>query len=94
MEFLFLESWSPYLVGVLIGLLNIVAMIISGKALGASTSFVKVGAYLVKVVDKEKVKSNSYYQKHKPQLDWGIMLVFGIVIGAFLASLLSGDFIV
>jgi len=94
MDFLFLERWSPYIVGILIGLLNIVAMIISGKALGASTSFVKAGAYLVKAVDKEKVESNSYYQKHKPELDWGMMLVLGIVIGAFFASLLSGDFLV
>lgn len=92
MEFLFLERWSPYLVGVLIGLLNIGAMIISGKALGASTSFVKASGYLVKFIDKEKVENNSYYQKNKPEIDWGMMLVLGIIIGAFLAAVLSGDF--
>jgi len=93
MEFLFLERWSPYTVGILIGLLNITAMIISGKALGASTSFVKASGYLVKVFDKEKVEGNSYYQKNKPEIDWGMMLVFGIVIGAFVSAFLSGDFI-
>ncbi len=92
MEFLFLERWSPYVVGVLIGLINIVAMVISGKALGASTSFVKASGYLVKIFDKEKVEKNSYYQKNKPELDWGMMLVFGIIIGAFIAATLSGDF--
>jgi hypothetical protein len=92
MEFLFLERWSPYTVGILIGLLNITAMIISGKPLGASTSFVKASGYLVKFVDKEKVAKNSYYQKNKPELDWGMMLVFGIIIGAFIAAFLSGDF--
>lgn len=93
MEFLFIERWSPYIVGILIGLLNITAMIISGKPLGASTSFVKASGYLVKFLDKEKVENNPYYQKNKPEVDWGMMLVLGIVIGAFLSAVFSGDFI-
>lgn len=62
------------------------------KPLGASTSFVKASGYLVKFVDKGKVAKNSYYQKNKPEIDWGMMLVFGIIIGAFIAAFLSGDF--
>jgi uncharacterized membrane protein YedE/YeeE len=42
--------------------------------------------------DKEKVKANEYYQKKTPEVDWGVMLVIGIVIGAFISSMLSGDF--
>ncbi len=92
MELLMLERWSPYLVGVLIGLLNITAMVISKKPLGASTSFVKASGYFVKTFNKEKVDKNEYYQKNKPEVDWGMMLLFGIVIGAFVSAQLSGDF--
>lgn len=87
-----LTTWSPYLVGALIGLLNIGALLVSKKPLGASTSFTKLGGMIYGIFDKEKMLNNEYYKKKKPQVDWGVMLVIGIVIGAFLASMLSGDF--
>ena len=92
MDFLMLERWSPYLVGVLIGLLNVVSLLVSKKPLGASTSFMKLGGIIYRAVDKEKAQNNEYYQKNEHKLDWGMMLVFGIIIGAFVSSILSGDF--
>ncbi len=92
MDFLMLERWSPYTLGVLIGLLNIGALLVSKKPLGASTSFMKVGGIILRFFNKEKVESNMYYQKNELELDWGIMLVFGIILGAFLSALLSGSF--
>jgi hypothetical protein len=92
MDFLLLKEWSPYIVGLLIGLLNIGALLVSKKPLGASTSFVKVGGMIYRLFNKEKVQANEYYKKKKPELDWGVMLVIGIVLGSFLSSTLSGDF--
>ena len=92
MEYLMIERWSPYIVGALIGLLNIGALLVSGKALGASTSFLKVSGYIIRAFNKKKVDDNEYYQKNRPEIDWGMMLLLGIVIGAFVSSLLSGDF--
>lgn len=38
------------------------------------------------------LKENVFYQKTSPQVDWGVMLVFGIILGSFISSSLSGDF--
>lgn len=92
MDFFLLKEWSPYIVGILIGLLNIGALLVSKKPLGASTSFLKVGGMIYGIFNKKKVEANEYYQKKKPELDWGVMLVIGIVLGAFISSFISGDF--
>ncbi len=91
MEVLMLERWSPYVLGVLIGLLNIGSLLISKKALGASTSYMKLGGIIYRALNKEKVEKNTYYEKTKLKLDHGIMLVFGIILGAYLSALLSGS---
>jgi len=87
-----LEIWSPYAVGILIGLLNVLALLFSDNVLGASTSYVKASGMVRRLFDAEYVRKNEYYQKNVPEVDWGVMLVSGIFIGAFISSLLSGDF--
>lgn len=87
-----LERWSPYVVGVLIGLLNLGALLVSKKPLGASTSYMKFGGMVYRFFAKEKVEKNVYYQKSELKLDWGILLVIGIILGAFVSALLSGSF--
>lgn len=92
MDYLMLERWSPYVVGILIGLLNVGSLLVSKKPLGASTSFMKIGGIICRFFDREMVQENEYYKKNELKLDWGIMLVLGIIIGAFLSAMLSGDF--
>ena len=92
MDFIFEQRWSPYAVGALIGLINLLGMLISNKPLGASTSFLKLSGMIVGLFDKNRVLSNDYYKKNKPEIDWGMMLVFGIILGAFLSAVISGDF--
>jgi hypothetical protein len=93
MDFLMLDRWSPYIIGVLIGLLNIGALLVSKNALGASTSYMKLGGIIYRFFNKEKVENNAYYQKEDLKLDWGIMLVIGIILGAFISALLSDSFV-
>jgi len=85
-------QWSPYVVGLLIGVLNLIALLLSNKVLGASTSYAKASGMVRKIFDKEYVEKNAFYLKTAPNVDWGFMLVIGIVIGAFLSAALSGDF--
>lgn len=92
MDFLLLERWSPYVIGVLIGLLNLGSLLVSKKPLGASTSYMKVGGIIYRFFDKDKVDKNEYYKKHELKPDWGILLVIGIILGAFVSALLSGTF--
>ena len=92
MDYLMLERWSPYVIGVLIGLLNIGSMLVSKKPLGASTSYMKIGGMIYGLFNKKKVENNEYYKKSELKLDWGIMLIIGIILGAFLSAQLSGSF--
>lgn len=85
-------QWSPYVVGALIGLLNIIALRISNKPISASTTYLKVSGMIRKIFQREKVQKNEYYSQKKPEVDWGVMLVIGVIIGSFLSATLSGDF--
>jgi len=92
MSYLKEVTWSPYVVGILIGILNFLTLIISKKFLGASTSYVKTSGMINSIFNKKKVDDNEYYKIKTPKIDWGWMLVFGIVVGSFISSNLSGSF--
>lgn len=91
-EVLTLARWSPYLVGVGIGILTCLAFLLSDRPLGCSTAFVKARGLIGKVLNPEKTRRMEYYREIIPQVDWALMIIPGIVIGAFLSSVLSGTF--
>lgn len=92
MDFLTEVQWSPYVVGIGIGILSWFTWLISNKPIGCSTSFSRTAGMIEKLFRGKKVENKLYYQEVKPEVDWQWMLVLGIVIGALVSSLLSGDF--
>lgn len=92
MEYLMMDRWSPYAVGVGIGMLSWVAFLLSDKPIGCSTAFARSAGLLERLFRGGKVNQKPYYQEFKPQIDWEWMLVAGILIGAFTAARLSGQF--
>ena len=84
--------WSPYVAGGVIGLLNLFALYISDNPLAASTSYLKISGLIRKMVQGDKVLKNPYYKKKTPEIDWGVMLIIGIVFGSFFSAVLSGTF--
>ena len=85
------KAWSPYVAGVIIGLLQIPTFLIMSTALGASSSFVTVGAHLAGLVDPG-VRGVKYLASHMDGAKnwWQVAVVVGIAIGAFLSMRLSG----
>jgi uncharacterized membrane protein YedE/YeeE len=79
-------AWSPYLVGALIGVLSMFTFYFSNKPLGASTAYARVAGMLGTLVAPKHTQSLKYYQENKPMIDWEVMLVFGVVLGAFLSA--------
>lgn len=79
-------AWSPYLVGTLIGVLSMLTFYFSNKPLGASTAYARIAGMLGSLVAPKHTKSLKYYQENKPVVDWEVMLVFGAILGAFLAA--------
>jgi uncharacterized membrane protein YedE/YeeE len=91
-EYLSMKEWSPYLVGAGIGVLNILAFLLSDKPIGCSTAYSRTSGIIERIFRGPKVLEKAYYRKFEPVVDWEVMLVAGIVIGAFLSASLSGEF--
>ena len=83
--------WSPYFVGIGIGLLVLISLIFSNNLLGASTAFART-AGMFEGLFNSNVGDKEYYSEFIPKVDWEWMLVLGIVIGSFLSASLSGEF--
>ena len=79
-------AWSPYLVGALIGLLSMATFYFSNKPLGASTAYARLAGMLGNLFNRRHTESLKYFQENKPVVDWEVMVVFGAVLGAFLAA--------
>jgi len=84
-------AWSPYAAGILIGLLQIPAFLLVNTALGASSSFVTVGAHIASWFDSTAMQ-NAYFAAHAGggKNWWQVALVVGIALGALLSARLSG----
>jgi uncharacterized membrane protein YedE/YeeE len=81
------KSWAPYTVGILIGLLSWFSNLSADEFLGITTPFEHTAAFFVKPF----LSGIQYFQENAPQLDWGWMLVLGVLLGAFVSSKISGD---
>mgnify|MGYP001157621408 FL=1 len=92
MNFLLESRWSPYIVGIGIGILSWVTLLISSKPLGCSTTFARGAGMLEKLLKGKKAQDRLYFHEVAPKVDWQFMLVIGIVIGAFISALTSNSF--
>jgi len=92
MEWLAMQRWSPYAVGIGIGVLSWLAFLLSNKPIGCSTAFARTSGMVEKLFRGSKVNEKPYYQQFVPAIDWEWMLVIGIILGAFLSSIFSGRF--
>ena len=91
------KTLNPYIAGVLVGILLVLSVIAADKYLGASTTFARGASVIEKTlgIDYSKfeyftTKNGKYGPGSLP--NWQLMYVIGIAIGAFITSILSGDF--
>lgn len=85
------SAWSPYVVGALIGVLSMLTFYFSDKPLGASTAYARLAGMVGNLFSRRHTESLNYYQATKPKLDWEVMLLIGLVAGAFLAAWTGGE---
>jgi uncharacterized membrane protein YedE/YeeE len=87
--------WSPYIAGALVGILAVLTVIATSLILnkthylGASTTFVRVAGLTEQALLPGHVNENQYYTKTKIKVDWQMMVVLGIFLGAFASSRLG-----
>jgi hypothetical protein len=93
MDWLKAQQWSPYLVGAGIGILSWLAFLLSDHPIGCSTAFTRLGGMVERVLRGKKAEKRPYFKKFAPIVTWDVMLIIGVVIGAFASAKLSGTFI-
>jgi len=84
-------TWSPYLAGAGIGVLSTFAFLLSDRPIGCSTAFVKARGLITRAVRPDRLQKIEYYKEIVPKIDWPLMIIPGIMIGAFLSAMLSGQ---
>ncbi|MGB0934435.1 MAG: YeeE/YedE thiosulfate transporter family protein [Alphaproteobacteria bacterium] len=83
-------SWSPYLVGIILGLLHIPGVLLADQSLGISSAFMWFSSNLTELFSPSLVDSlNVRKYISSPSLDWRLALALGITAGAFLSARLS-----
>jgi len=92
LEWLQLEQWSPYVVGIGIGILSWLTFLFSNQTISCSSGISHTSGMIEKVFRGKKVEAKEYYKKYPPKADWKWTFLIGILIGSFLSSLLSGTF--
>jgi uncharacterized protein len=92
LRWLQIEQWSPYAVGVGIGILSWLTFLFSQQIVGCSGGISHASGMAEKMFRGKKVEEKVYYRKYPPEADWKWMFLIGVVLGAFLSALLSGSF--
>lgn len=85
-------QWSPYVTGAGIGILLWFSFLLSNKPLGCSTAYSRISGMLEGIFNKKKVLQKEYFIIFPPEIDWQVMVVFGIILGGFISSMASGTF--
>src|SRR5215213_1200807 len=91
-----MKSWSPYVVGIGIGVLSWFAFATANKHLAITLQHEHIAAMVQMVVAPEAVAHNRYYSVRaqaglQPKISWYLMLLAGVFLGSMLSSWLSGD---
>lgn len=83
------ELWSPYVAGVLLGIVGILAVWLSNSLLGASGAFENLAGLIGKAV-APKLFNNLYFNFIMPPgITWGVILLAGVFFGGLIGALTS-----
>lgn len=86
-------QWSPYLVGVGIGLLTILTLKFSDQPVGASSAYATIAGLVGKLVSPIHTMKLKYFKENLPGLNWELVFVLSAVIGSFLSAWSGGEFV-
>lgn len=83
---------NPYVGGGITGILVVLSVALAGKFFGASTTFARLGGLVESWFAPEHVAGLAYFRKYVPKVDWQLLFVIGIAVGAFIAAMVTGTF--
>jgi hypothetical protein len=83
------EEWSPYVAGVLLGLVGILAVVLSNSLLGASGAFESLAGMIGKAIAPGAFNNLYFNFIMPPGITWGLVLLLGVFFGGMLGALSS-----
>jgi hypothetical protein len=84
------DEWSPYVAGVLLGLVGIAAVWASDSLLGASGAFENIAGLIGQAVAPTLFDNMYFNFIMPPGITYGVMLVVGIFFGGMVGAASSG----
>ena len=93
------EMWSPYVAGIMLGIVGLLAVLLSKTLLGASGAFESITGLIGKNI-APSLFNNVYWGEEgsrsmpimQPGITWGVVLLVGIFFGGMLGALTSRTF--
>lgn len=83
------EEWSPYVAGILLGLVGVATVWASNSLLGASGAFESLAGMIGKAVAPGLFDNTYFNYVMPPGITWAVVLLIGIFIGGALGALSS-----
>lgn len=78
--------------GLLIALLNIFLFASIGNPWSITTGESHLVAFVENLFWSSHVAENAYFAKYTPEINWRVVLNFGIIVGAFIGAIYGNDF--
>jgi len=92
-----LPYWNPYLVGFFLGLLIILAFVVTGRGLGAIGGFNGILAAVARTIAPDYAMSKAAFSTYlsgvdHPLKDWVVIEIAGVCLGGLLSGIVSRRF--
>ncbi len=84
------ETWSPYVAGILLGLVGILAVWASDSLLGASGAFENIAGMIGKAVAPAVFDTMYFNFIMPPGITYGVILLVGMFFGGMIGAATSG----
>jgi uncharacterized protein len=87
------NDWTPYLVGVGIGVLSWIVFVVVANPIGITTAFSQIaGGVAAPIIGADTVSQNAYWRTNPMALNYGTLFLVGTFLGAFASAVVSGRF--
>ena len=83
------ETWSPYAAGVLLGIVGILAVLLSNSLLGASGAFENIAGMIGKAIAPQAFDNTYFKFVMPPGITWGVILLVGVFFGGIIGAATS-----
>lgn len=89
--------WPPVPAGILIGVSMILAWVVAGRGIGASGAMTRLVAWVQHSIAPAATEKSTYFARYfadgaHPLNDYVVVLLVGLLIGAFFAAWRAGEF--